>query len=137
MIPQADDLQAIRGYLQASHVEYFTDEPLGSGRLNIWFTGSYVDKDVLWKCRLYTLQQYHEDYIASARIDVDQPARLRQFIEVGPNTGEYCPLTVGVNLPEIDHSTVLKTIVMIRNYKSLKQGRHEFGAVIDLQRRKS
>jgi hypothetical protein len=34
---------------------------------------------------------------------------------------------VGLAVPLIDAATVLRSMIMIRNYKRLRPGRHEFG----------
>ena len=37
------------------------------------------------------------------------------------------PITIGLNVPKLDAAVIEKTTIMIRNYKRLQTGRHEYG----------
>ncbi|MGB5397603.1 MAG: hypothetical protein WBN96_10675 [Gammaproteobacteria bacterium] len=88
------------------------------------FEGRFEGKKVLWHCHLATL--------ASIAAKTRQ-ASQRQFIEIGSLTHSTAgdtparTITVGLNLPAIDAAAIQKTSIMVRNYKRLQTGRHEFG----------
>ena len=48
-------------------------------------------------------------------------------VEAAP--GGALALTVGLNLAVIDEPAIRKTLIMVRNYKRLGFGRHEWGEV--------
>lgn len=76
------------------------------------FTGAFQGARVIWDCTLTTL--------AAARAP-------RNFIDVGPADGAVRAIRVGLDLPAIDAATIRKTIVMIRQYRLLAPGLHEYG----------
>lgn len=87
-------------------------DPPGTVRVRLRFDGRFQGRSVRWDATLETLQ-------ASA-----QP---RNYIEIGEEGPAGRRLHVGLDVPLIDLPTVRKTVVMIRNYKRLQPGRHEFG----------
>jgi hypothetical protein len=42
-------------------------------------------------------------------------------------------IEIGLNLPKIDETTILKTIIMVRQYKRLSHGRHDYGEKISVR----
>ena len=93
--------------------EFIADTQLGGAQARIRFIGRFRDDDVVWDARL----------IALAATDPAAP----QFLDVGVSTGRGIPIRIGLNVPHIDRPTVMKTLIMVRNYKRLRVGRHEFG----------
>lgn len=83
-------------------------------RVRVRFAGHLLGAPVHWDATLLALP-------ASGL-----PAR--RFIEVGETSPTGTTLTVGLDVPCIDAPTVLKTIIMIRGWKNLRPGRHEYGA---------
>lgn len=79
----------------------------------IRFIGRFQDEEVVWDAQL----------IALAPLDPDAP----QFLEIGAPDAQGVPIRIGLNVPRIDRPTVMKTLIMVRNYKLLRAGRHEFG----------
>jgi len=49
-----------------------------------------------------------------------------QFIEIGRSAAAGRLLTVGLKVSTLDDATLLKTTIMIRNYRRLRRGRQEF-----------
>ncbi|HFD79625.1 MAG TPA: hypothetical protein ENK05_04425 [Gammaproteobacteria bacterium] len=82
----------------------------GGRQARLRFGGRLEGRDVVWDCRFEAL-----------------PAGRACYIEVGPETDSGRSLRVGLTLPRIDVPAIRKMIVMIRNYRPLKPGRHEFG----------
>ena len=93
----------------------------------IRFNGNFRGEPVSWIADIMTLQYYFDHFSRANPI----PAGARQFIDIrsGEQTGQYL-LTVGLASKQIDHPTLLKTIIMIRNYKLLNVGCHEYGETV-------
>lgn len=91
-------------------------DALGGDRVRVRFAGRLLGESVTWDATLCTL--------AAA----SHPAR--RFIEVGETTSEGTRLTVGLDVARIDRPTVLKTVIMIRGWKNLRPGRHDYGAPV-------
>jgi hypothetical protein len=105
----------------ASHQRKFeVTTPLGEAACHLRFTGPFQGEKIIWDAYLQTLSYYVSKHSLQ-----DQP--VRQFIEVG-DAGEHGRLIqIALNLPSIDEPVVLKSLIMIRQYKRLAPGRHEFG----------
>jgi hypothetical protein len=86
-----------------------------SGDAHFRFPGSWQRKDVIWDVRLEALHH------GSGQMP------KRQFIEVGEPDNGIVPAAVGLLLEQIRPGDILKTITMIRHYKRLHPGRHEWG----------
>lgn len=79
----------------------------------IRFIGHFQDEEVVWDAHL----------VALAETVPEAP----QFLDIGRSTARGVPIRIGLNVPRIDRPTVMKTLIMVRNYKLLRAGRHEFG----------
>ena len=93
--------------------EYQPLTPLGGAQARIRFHGPFLGRQVTWEATLIALPQ-------------DGPPRPN-FIEIPDGDFDPHPIRIGLNVAAIDHPTVLKTIIMVRNYKRLGVGRHEYG----------
>lgn len=89
------------------------------------FTGPFQGKQVIWDAQLQTLAYY-------VRNGAIQGQDVRQFIEVEKAGERGIPINIALNLSVIDQPTILKTIIMIRQYKRLAPGRHEFGETVKI-----
>ncbi len=78
-------------------------------RAHIRFRGPFEGGEVTWEATVLSLSGEGD-----------------QFIEVGEPTAHGRALTVGLRVAAIDEPTLRKTVVMIRRYKRLRRGRHEF-----------
>lgn len=85
------------------------------------FTGPYKNQLIIWFMTLEAL--------ADGRGGLSLPnSAVRNYIEVGEDSATGRHIHVGLVLPLIDLPAIRKTITMVRNYKRLRPGRHEFGA---------
>jgi hypothetical protein len=91
------------------------------------FTGEFAEKSLIWDAHLYTLAYYFNTVVESS-----QPHRARQFIDVGELTPSGRCIHIGLNLPEIDEPAIIKTMIMVRQYKRLASGRYEYGETVDV-----
>lgn len=91
-------------------------EPLLPDRARFTFTGPFQGQIVLWNTTLRVADR------ASATA-----AGAASSIEVGEMTPAGRNLTVTLDIPTVDEPAILRTIIMIRRYKRMHPGRHEFG----------
>ena len=122
----SDQVAELTAYLAAAGLAYRTLSPLGGAYVQIGFLGVFQGQPVAWDAEILTLEEYdrRQDRLAPSAAPV---RTWRQFIEIGGHTPQGVALRVGLAVPQIDAATVLRSIVMIRNYKRLRPGRHEFG----------
>jgi hypothetical protein len=105
------------------HFSYLS--PPEAGVVHIHFRGSFDGRPVNWNARIMTLA--HAYSMCAQRSCADKPSGLRQFIEVGEACNTHRDLAVGLNVRCIDEQVIRKAIIMIRQYRRLQEGRHEFG----------
>ena len=108
----ASDLAALEAELQRRQSEYRLRGAPGEREARFEFIGRFDQAPVVWEARLLALGAGERE----------------QFIEIGPARGERRALTVGLALERIDPPAILKTVIMIRNYKRLRAGRHAWQA---------
>lgn len=106
---------ALSARLQQEGGEYRMTGPLTETQADFEFIGRFAGQPLVWQTRLLALGMHNGG-----------EADRMQFIEIGSGEGERRELTVGLNLARIDPPAILKTIIMIRNYKRLREGRHEW-----------
>lgn len=98
--------------LRREQAEYRLSAPPVETEARFEFIGRFEQTAVIWEARLQALGR----------------GQREQFIEIGPAAGERRQLTVGLALDRIDPPAILKTVIMIRNYKRLREGRHAWQA---------
>lgn len=91
------------------------------------FVGPFEGRDVIWHCTFVTLDA---ELKRLAREDPEAPASLRNFIEVGEPELRGVPVRVGLAVPRIDVPAIEKMILMMRLYRNLRRGRHEYGDAV-------
>jgi len=90
-------------------------EQSGPDRARIRFAGRFAGRDVTWDATVIALDAYpHRQH------------QSPQYLEIAKTSGTRVPITIGLHVAVIDTPTLAKTVVMVRNYKRLKEGRHEF-----------
>lgn len=97
-----------------SQLDYQCLDPLGGERVRLRFEGRLLGRPVTWDATLCTL-------------NACTPRAIRRFIEVGDTTADGVRLVVGLDVPSIDAPTLQKTVIMIRGWKNLRPGRHDYG----------
>ncbi|RMG29001.1 MAG: hypothetical protein D6721_07210 [Gammaproteobacteria bacterium] len=75
------------------------------------FTGPFEGREVRWEARLRRLAP---------------DSRAPQYLEVGRPEAGCVPIEIGLRIPRVDRAAVLKTVIMVRNYRRLRTGRHEW-----------
>lgn len=82
----------------------------GRDSLRLRFQGPFEDRLVTWDAMLRALGT----------------AGACNFIEVGEDGPGGIDLSIGLRVASIDEPTVHKAVIMIRQYKRLRRGRHEW-----------
>lgn len=93
------------------------------GYCHLQFRGPFLQKLVKWDAHLSTLSYY----ISNKQKQGKTVSACRQFIEISKPCDALYPLQVGLNIQEINHASIMKFIIMIRQYKNLAYGRYEYG----------
>ncbi len=107
-------------YLASRQQEYLIVGELRPTRARVRFLGTFQGRRVVWDCQFVALAGPGEagEGMAAAR---------RNYIEIGTEQPHGLPLGVGLNIALIDRPAIEKMIIMVRNYKRLRPGRHEYG----------
>ena len=119
----------LTAYLASTGLGYQALSALGGASARVRFPGLFQDRPVVWDAEILTLEAYDRQQTRHASIPTS-PRTWQQFIEIGAPSEQGVPLRVGLAVPLIDAATVLRTTIMIRNYKRLRPGRHEFGEAL-------
>jgi hypothetical protein len=88
---------------------------------SIRFTGTFLGEEVVWDATIMTLARYNAQQARDQK-----PAAQGQFIEIAPSGDHLRRIVIGLDLEEIDFPALLKTMIMVRKYKRLHTGRHDF-----------
>lgn len=102
-------------------IRYTLLEPPTPNRARFTFTGPFESAEVIWDATLLALP-------GSLSLDAESAAHAPRpdYIDVG-EPGEFGRrLVVALTVPAIDDAVILRTIIMIRQYRRLHRGRHDF-----------
>ncbi len=111
-------------YLEDTGQDYLLLEQADDQRARLRFCGAFLGQVVVWNCEFLTLAAEQVDW---QKRHTGAQTVLRNFIEVGEAGPQGVPLRVGLAVVRIDQPAIEKMIIMIRNYKRLQLGRHEYG----------
>ena len=113
------NVEALEKLLDVTGKDYLLQAECPSEDLKLQFIGIFNGKRVVWNARIITMEAYSRHSETS-----NDPM---QFIDIRYEDGDYF-IDVGLNIRQIQLSTVESTIIMVRKYKRLQLGRHEYGA---------
>jgi hypothetical protein len=111
--------------------DYSCRTALPAAKAEVAFAGPFAGREIRWRMTLYTLPAYYAEH-ASAAQRAAGVLQVRPFIQVQPETNGERALTVALPLAAIDEPAVRKAVIMIRQYRRLREGRHEYGAALSL-----
>ena len=114
--------------LLAKKIDYETLERRSKFCVRIRFTGLYNGMPVIWDATIQTIQDKFRDILKQELIDLEGRA-LKQSLTIIENEQSY-GIEVLLNLTEIDQAAIERTMIMIRKYKRLHIGRHEYGEAV-------
>ena len=122
------DIDAFNQKIAATGHDFECLTPMNQAAVRFRFVGKFMDESVIWDAHLYTLAYYVYEVAKLSQKDTS----IRQFIHVGDLEEMGRRIEIGLNLPIIDEAAIMKTIIMIRQYKRLASGRHEYGETISV-----
>ena len=93
-------------------------ETPGGPTVRVRFGGRFEGREVTWIATIHALRSIDNKQI--------QPRSGHNFIEVGEDIPDGVPVVIGLDVERIDPSTVRNAIVMMRQYRRLRRGRHEW-----------
>ena len=96
-------------------------EQVGPGLARARFDGRFRGQPVVWEATVVTLEQHRREGAEETK---------RALIDVRRVADGHGELLVVLPLPAIDGPALLKTAIMIRQWKRLELGRHEYGPVV-------
>lgn len=95
-----------------------------NSQATIEFDALFKNEYIRWQAEIKTLIRWQTD-LAKTR---NHRQITRQFIEIPANqTGQLRQIRVGLQVDRIDQAVLLKTVIMLRQYKKLDTGWHSFG----------
>ena len=96
-------------------IQQFNDQ-----RAHLTFTGPFLGKTVTWDTDFYTLDEFksHEKIANNCK---------KGLIEIQPLKDDIMKLTVALNITKVNKPNIEKMMIMIKQYRNLSVGRHEYG----------
>lgn len=94
-------------------------ERVDERRARVRFEGRFEGREVCWEATLTAL---------------GRKTGVRQFIDVGAPGPKGRMLRIGLAVERVDAATVRKAVIMMRNFKRLRTGRHEWSAPVPRRR---
>jgi len=120
------DVSVFSQYLRETGQAFLLLSEPGGQVVHVRFTGCFEGREVVWDCHFGTLAGGFRYCTQQRETGAEQSRSC--FIDIGQPGNRGMPLRVCLNLPCIDIPSIRKMIIMIRNYKRLRFGRHEFAA---------
>jgi len=108
--------RALRG------IQFTLLQPVLPQQARFAFTGPFGGEETTWDATLLTLDAWQQSQPPET-----YPVQRHSFIEIGTATTQGRDVCIVLDIPVIDEAVILRTIIMLRQYKRLRMGRHEFG----------
>jgi hypothetical protein len=121
-------LQTIKRQIEKDGRGFIALSKIPALKVHVQFTGRLQNEELLWDATIQTLADYHNEHFPHPNDREERAKYVNSFIEVQTPQNHVAPLTVVLPVPMIDEPAIKKTIVMIRCYKRLRVGRHDFGS---------
>ena len=114
----------LQNLLVRQDLDYLLVDQVSDKHVSVKFLGQFKQQTVVWDAVIRTLSDYYE---AELKGLTDHSVELKQFIDIEKKDTCYKIMLV-LNLNKIDRAAIQKSIIMVRQYKRLDIGRHEYGA---------
>lgn len=101
-------------------MSYSIIQQSNSQHAHLHFDGPFQGDTVTWNTHFFTFDGYCSHHNKTESV-------TSQFIEIKPKQNNILDLTVVLNIPEISRPNIQKMMIMIKQYKNLSIGRHEYG----------
>lgn len=101
-------------------MSYTLIEQVNTQYAHIEFEGVFQGETVTWDTHFFTLDGYSTE-------NSDNQNTAKQFIHIQKSNTGTTELTLALKISEINTPNIQKMMVMIKQYKNLAIGRHEYG----------
>ena len=101
-------------------MSYTLIEQVNSQYAHIKFEGLFQGKTVTWDTHFFTLDGYSSE-------NSDEKKITKQFICINECNADTMELTLALKISEINTPNIQKMMIMIKQYRNLAIGRHDFG----------
>lgn len=101
-------------------MSYTLIEQVNTQYAHIKFEGSFQGKTVVWDTHFFTLDGY-------SSVNNDKQKLTKQFINIQECNEGTMELTLALKISEINTPNIQKMMIMIKQYKKLAIGRHDYG----------
>ena len=115
----ADDPKSLRHLGTQKTLPYRLISAEGEIPARIQFPGLFEGKETTWDATVWPLG----DYQGALPCDDSSP----QFMQIGEPHNGVTPITVGLNIEQLDAGALLMALIMVRKYKRLRRGLICFG----------
>jgi len=122
------DIKSLSEKLTLSGRDYELLNKESTACVNIRFIGAFNNRHVVWNAKIQTLKNKFNARLQSLAAGTEEH-QLRQSIDISQNNDHYA-INIALNLQQIDEAAIKRTIIMIRKYKRLHSGCHEYGETI-------
>jgi len=100
----------------------YTIKSTSNDETRLLFQGPFNGQTVKWQTHLMTCKYY------KLLNNITNEKKIKQFINISPTSKvNHFEIMICLNIDQITKADILKTIIMIRQYKNLAIGTHEFG----------
>jgi hypothetical protein len=104
--------------LDGSAADYLLFDDHSPEQGHCLFRGTFQGQNVIWDCHIHPL-------LNPARRNQETPPR--HFIDIAQQKNYISQrIDIGLNVINITRAVVLKSVIMVRQYKNLDYGRHEW-----------
>lgn len=107
--------------------DYRLLQPIQPQLARFCFQATFQQQPITWQVELITLQHYYELCLEEGIYLPEESVSLQQFIEIPQTVTELHPVRIALAIEEVNRANLLKTIIMLSNYKRLQIGRHTYG----------
>ena len=109
--------------------DYTLQQRFSPEHVALLFEGVLIGQPVTWHAHIRTLKDYCQEQLRnSQQAQPETSIQAQPFIEITIKNHVH-QLMVALNLPVIDEPAIMRTIIMIRQYKRLQPGRHQYGDI--------
>lgn len=119
----ADDPQSLRHLGSLDSPPYRLKSAEGEIPARLEFSGLFEGVETNWDASVWPLDTYPE----ALPCDRQSP----QFMQIGDPHNGTTPITIGLNISELDARALLMALIMVRKYKKLRRGLICFGRNVD------
>ena len=115
----SDDPESLRHLGQLKKPPYQLKSTAGEIPARLEFTGAFEGIDTTWDATVWPLGDYPDPLPCEGD--------AQQFMDIGNTDHGVTPITIGLNIPELDDRALLMALIMVRKYKRLRRGLICFG----------